>query len=165
MIQKSSKRDGGFSLVEVMVAILILAVGLLSVGQLMIVATRSNALSERVTSSASLAKDTLERLKATPFYVTTTGTRQVNPSLQAGKGSVDSNVAGYFQFYDATGQPTTDAGDAMFVVRWKVEVAGGPKRPLAMVKITVRSLSAQGQYQLVGESTFVTYRTANVSAS
>ena len=60
--------EHGFTLIEVMMAIVILTVGLLSLAQMMVLATNSNTLSGRLTSASALAKEQLERLKATPFY-------------------------------------------------------------------------------------------------
>src|SRR3972149_4417656 len=65
---RTQRKDEGFSLIEVMVAIVILTVGLLSLAQMMVVATHSNQLSGRMTSCSALAKEQLERLKGAPFY-------------------------------------------------------------------------------------------------
>ena len=68
MRETKASAERGFTLIEVMVAILILTVGLLSLAQMMVLATSSNALSGRMTSAAALAKEQMERLKAAPFY-------------------------------------------------------------------------------------------------
>ena len=70
MQDENVSRDGerGFSLIEVLIAILILTVGLLSLAQMMLIATNANALSGRMTASAALAKEQLELLKAARFY-------------------------------------------------------------------------------------------------
>lgn len=157
----------GFSLVEVMIAIVILTVGLLSLAQMMVVATNANALAGRMTASAALAKQQLELLKAAPFY-----TNPANPSigamnpLLAEGGDLDSNVNGYFQLYNADGEPVDPGDGSLFVVRWQIERLVDPKgaMPLAMLRITVRCLpsSESGIYLGVGDARFVTFRTANV---
>jgi prepilin-type N-terminal cleavage/methylation domain-containing protein len=157
----------GFSLIEVMIAIVILTVGLLSLAQMMVVATSANALAGRMTASAALAKQQLELLKAVPFY-----TNPSNPSigtmspLLAEGGRLDANDAGYFQFYDNDGQPVNPGAPALYVVRWQITRVVDPKgaMPLAMLRITVRCLPASesGMYLGVGEARFVTFRTANV---
>src|SRR3990170_4490396 len=104
---KSNKESQeGFSLIEVMIAIVILTVGLLSLAQMMVVATNANALAGRMTASAALAKQQLELLKAAPFYTNPANPSipAINPLLAAG-GDLDSNDAGYFQLYNADGQP------------------------------------------------------------
>ncbi len=108
-------RKNGFSLIEVMISIVILTVGLLSLAQMMVVATNANALAGRMTASAALAKQQLELLKAAPFY-----TNPANPSvgamnpLLASGGGLDSNetvgAVDYFQLYNADGQPVDPGG-------------------------------------------------------
>jgi prepilin-type N-terminal cleavage/methylation domain-containing protein len=119
--KKNNRRTGsrgqqGFSLIEVMIAIVILTVGLLSLAQMMVVATNANALAGRMTASAALAKQQLELLKAAPFYTNpaTPSPGAINPVLESG-GSLTAdatNGAGVdcFQYYDADGlQPPRPA--------------------------------------------------------
>ena len=159
--QVNAARDArGFSLIEVMVAIVILTVGLLSLAQTMVLSTNANTLSGRMTSCSALGKEQLERLKAAPFYTVAPTVR--NPMLVAG-GDVDTTVAGYSQFYDADGLPTA-AGNALFETRWLVADVPTPL-PLAMVRIQMRCLPAAGmrdQFAVIGEARFNTFRTANV---
>lgn len=152
--------EEGFSLVEVMIAIVILTVGLLSLAQTMVIATNSNSLSGRMTSCSALAKEQLERLKATPFY-SDAQARLRNPQLAAG-GDLDGAQAGYSQMYDPDGLPTN--GGALFEVRWQItDIATA--LPLEMVRIDMRCLPAGGlsdQFAVIGEARFTTFRTANV---
>ncbi len=151
----------GFSLIEVMIAIIILMVGLLSLAQMMVLSTKANALSGRMTSCSALAKERLERLKAAPFY-TAPQTRTRNPFLIAG-GDLNATVANYVQFYDQDGLPSTVA-NALFEVRWQIEDVASPL-PLEMVRIRMRCLPAAGpgdQFAIIGVARFTTFRTANV---
>lgn len=152
--------ERGFTLVEVMVSIVILTVGLLSLAQMMVLATHSNTLSGRMTSSSALAKEQLERLKATPFYVDPL-TRTRNPALADG-GDLEATSAGYNQYYDADGRPI--AGGGIYEVRWQIRTVN-TNLPLEMLEIRVRCLPAAGmreQFAVIGEARFTTYRTANV---
>lgn len=156
---RNQRNDDGFSLIEVMVAIVILTVGLLSLAQMMVLATNSNTLSGRMTSCSALAKEQLERLKSAPFYTNPAALIR-NPILAAG-GDINATVGGYSQFYDAQG--TQAAGADMYEVRW--QIADVPTAlPLAMVSIQVRCLANQGldQFSIIGEARFTTFRTANV---
>ena len=158
---KSNSRERGFSLIEVMVAIVILTVGLLSLAQMMVLSTNANTLSGRMTSCSALAKEQLERLKAAPFY-TAPATRTRNPILTAG-GDVNATIAGYSQFYDSDGLPSA-AGTGLFEVRWQVTDIASPL-PLEMVQIQMRCLPAAGmadQFAVIGEARFTTVRSANV---
>jgi prepilin-type N-terminal cleavage/methylation domain-containing protein len=156
---RAQRNDEGFSLIEVMVAIVILTVGLLSLAQMMVVATNSNNLSGRMTSCSALAKEQLERLKAAPFYPNPPALVR-NPLLNAG-GNVDATVGGYSQVYDPDGLPA--AGNGMFEVRWQITDIP-TALPLEMVRINVRCLAATGadQFSFIGEARFTTFRTANV---
>jgi prepilin-type N-terminal cleavage/methylation domain-containing protein len=157
---RKNRDDRGFTLIEVMVAIVILTVGLLSLAQMMVLATSSNTLSSRMTSSSTLAREQLERLRSAPFY-TDPFTRTRNPLLLDG-GDLDNAVGGYFQQYDADGQPV--AGNGMLEVRWQITTVP-TNLPLEMLEIRVRCVPAAGmgdQFAVIGEARFITYRTANV---
>lgn len=170
-VKQGSER--GFSLIEVIIAILILTVGLLSLAQMMLVATNSNALSGRMTASAALAKEQLELLKAAPFYMNPAdiSSGSINPMLQVGGNiDVDQAVGGqdFFQYYDPDGQPLVPNGPdgASFVVRWQVEEVvpplGNGTLPLSMVRITVRCEGMGAAYRIVGDAILMTFRTANI---
>ena len=155
-----TRHERGFSLIEVMVAMVILTVGLLSLAQMMVLSTNANTLSGRMTSCSALAKEQLERLKAAPFFTVAPTVR--NPIFTAG-GDVNATVAGYSQFYDGDGLPSV-AGNAAFETRWLVTDVP-TVMPLQMVQIQMRCLSAAGdrdQFAVIGEARFTTFRTANV---
>jgi len=169
MKKKSYCGESGFSLIEVMVAVVILTVGLLSLAQLMVVATNSNSLSGRMTSSAAIAKERLELLKAAPFYINVAA-KAVNPQLAPG-GNINNDVGGYFQYYDPDGRPVGGPAGALYLVRWQIQTvvptAGAGNLPLAMMRITVRCLpaaqNANDPFQIIGDATFTTFRAANVA--
>ena len=57
----------GFTLVEVMIAILLLAVGFLSVAGVATTVINGNALAREITTATTLAQDKLEELKDTSY--------------------------------------------------------------------------------------------------
>lgn len=59
--------ESGFTLVEALVAIVVLAVGLVSVANLMVVAGTSNSVANASTAAATIASQELERLTAIPY--------------------------------------------------------------------------------------------------
>jgi type IV pilus assembly protein PilV len=61
-----SMNHEGFSLIEVLIALVILAVSLLGVAGLMATITRNNSYGGHLTEAATLAQDKLEQLRATP---------------------------------------------------------------------------------------------------
>jgi prepilin-type N-terminal cleavage/methylation domain-containing protein len=59
--------ESGFTLIEALVAVVVLAVGLISVANLMVVAAASNAVANQATAAATVASQELERLTALPY--------------------------------------------------------------------------------------------------
>jgi type IV pilus assembly protein PilV len=77
----------GFTLVEVMVALLILLVGLLMLGSMQIVTIKANAASFDITVASTLGQESIEQLKT--YNVTT------DPSLTAGSHDATSEAVNH----------------------------------------------------------------------
>ena len=91
--------EGGFTLLEVVIAISILTVGLLAVAGMQTAAIRGNDNAYRVTEGTSWAQDRLELLMALPYDDARleNGTRKADP--------LPSSPAGYTITYDVTDGP------------------------------------------------------------
>ncbi len=63
MMERQSAQSG-FSLVELLIAIVILAVGLLGLAELQITATKVNAQSESILAASSIAQEVIEEIAA-----------------------------------------------------------------------------------------------------
>ena len=68
-------KQDGFTLLEVLIALVILSVSLLALAALMVTSTRNNAFGESVTEGATFAQDKLEEFRAAQWdlLVPTTG--------------------------------------------------------------------------------------------
>jgi prepilin-type N-terminal cleavage/methylation domain-containing protein len=64
---KKSQKDEGFTLIEVLIAISILAVGLLAVATMQITSIKVNSAAGQITDRITLAQDKLEELMALPY--------------------------------------------------------------------------------------------------
>jgi prepilin-type N-terminal cleavage/methylation domain-containing protein len=82
-----ASHEAGFTLVESLVAIVIMCFGLIAVTNLMIVAASSNTVANQATAAATIASQRLEILKQTPF-----GTAPFDAGTV---GSVTSDSAGF----------------------------------------------------------------------
>ena len=60
-------KSKGFSLIEMLIALVILAISLLALAGLMATTTRNNAFGGHMTEAATFAQDKLEELKAIPW--------------------------------------------------------------------------------------------------
>jgi type IV pilus assembly protein PilV len=67
-----STGQGGFTLLEVIVAISILTVGLLAVGTMQVSAIYGNSFAGRVTAGTAVAQDKMEQLLSLPYTYTAT---------------------------------------------------------------------------------------------
>ena len=64
---KYSMKSKGFSMIEVLIAIVILSITLLSLASLMAMTTKNNSYGGHVTEAVTFAQDMLEALKVTPW--------------------------------------------------------------------------------------------------
>jgi len=73
LAMKPSIRSKGFSMVEVLIALLILAVSLLALAGLMVTTTKNSSFGGHMTEASTFAQDKLEQLRVSPWAGITTG--------------------------------------------------------------------------------------------
>jgi prepilin-type N-terminal cleavage/methylation domain-containing protein len=118
----------GFTLVEVVVALAIMAVGLIATAPLFVLASKENAGGGDLGTVGSLAVERMEQLRGLTYY-----------SLENG-GSLETNLVDY-----------SDTTDPDFDVRWTV--ADNPNPPAGLKIVAVRSVAKR---QVMGKPKEVT---------
>jgi len=66
-VTEARREEAGFTLIEVLIAIIVLVFGLIAVTNLFLVAGSSNTVANQATASADVAAQILEQLKAQPW--------------------------------------------------------------------------------------------------
>ena len=130
--------ESGFTLVEALVAIVVLAVGLVSVANLMVVAGTSNSVANATTASATIASQELENLTAIPYDELVDG------------GSLDVSDPGFSNLLDVPGVgqvqtrwTVTRLDNQSRFIRVRSELLGGLVGPRSRSEFTmVRSCTS-----------------------
>jgi prepilin-type N-terminal cleavage/methylation domain-containing protein len=115
----SLRAEHGFSLIEVLVAAAILAVGLLSLAQLLAMTVSANAAAGRTTYAAALAAQKLEDLRAEPWSV------------------LEANIGESADFLDRSGSSIDASSTAAFRRRWFVEPWFGDPAHTLVIRVIV----------------------------
>ena len=115
----SLRAEHGFSLIEVLVAAAILAVGLLSLAQLLAMTVSANAAAGRRTYATVLAAQKLEDLRAEPWSV------------------LEANIGESADFLDRSGSSIDASSAAAFRRRWFVEPWFGDPAHTLVIRVIV----------------------------
>jgi prepilin-type N-terminal cleavage/methylation domain-containing protein len=132
--------ERGFSLIETMVATMLLATGVVATAQLFLIATRGNLNAQRSTYSATLAQEKMEQLRGLAWGFDELGlpvndyttNLAVDPPTNDGVGltpsgadSLSSNAGGYVDYLDRSGVSlgggANPPANTVYVRRWSVE--------------------------------------------
>ncbi len=62
-MRRRKREEKGFTLIEVMIAIVVLAIGLLAVAQMQLLAVKGNSYGSKMSVAALLAQDMIERIR------------------------------------------------------------------------------------------------------
>jgi len=124
------KRSEGFTLLEVMIALVILSVGLLGLAALQLVAVKSNAFSSEMTYATMLAQQHTEVLKSLPF-----ADANLTPGSHTAMGS--SKGVQYTVTWNVTDNvPATDMKSVNVTVQWQSLRQGAASQTLQQQTIT-----------------------------
>jgi prepilin-type N-terminal cleavage/methylation domain-containing protein len=152
----------GFSLIEVMVASAILACAVLSVAQVMAVATSSTAGARGVSEATMLAWQKVDELRGLAFTYDIAGGPVTDDALAPSPGgTLSGDASGYVEYLDAFGQRLDDGalstgpGGARYRRRWAIALSSGD--PDAVV-LRVRVLDVARDEELASAATIRTRR-------
>ena len=126
------QRDEGFTLLEVMIALVILSVGLLGLAALQLVAIKSNAFSSEMTYATMLAQQHAEILKSRAF---------TDSDLAAGDHSATGNSKGvhYTVAWNVTDDtPDADMKTINLTVQWTSLRQGAADQTTEQKTVTAR---------------------------
>ncbi len=123
MNQSRISKDSGFTLIESMIALAVLAITLLGLGQLVSTAVRQNASTRFETMGVLIAQEKLEALRG-----------EYNRELESETGSSDLTAGSHGPETLVMEAPAgSSMGDSEFEVSWTVIIAG----PQKTVNVTV----------------------------
>jgi type II secretory pathway pseudopilin PulG len=148
--------ESGFTLVETLVAIVVLVFGLMAVTNLLLVAASSNTVANQSSAATASASQVMDLLRSTPWASVTPG-----GSLTSDTTSPSPDCRTLATPLAAYNCDDAIQGVGTIKTRWQITAAAGTNR---MVLITVQS---EGTGALAGarsRATFTTYRTCTQSA-
>jgi len=155
--KESARGQAGFTLIEALIAIVVLIFGLVAIANLFVVATSSNSNANASTAAATQATEVLERLKAIPFNNLQAG---VPPGAIADciepvvpDGVTNCVVAGNFNLRKDV------PGVGPIVTTWTLT---SPNVAASNCYITVTSEGAAQPFRARTRSQFTTFRTCTV---
>jgi prepilin-type N-terminal cleavage/methylation domain-containing protein len=159
--------EAGFTLVEVLVALVIVTCAALGLAELVTVAVRAAGAARSLTSCTTLAVQKMEQLKAltwsfadagvaSPPVSDTTTDLSYEPPTDTGRGigssppgALDRNTPGYVDFLDADGRwvgtGVTPPAPAVFIRRWSIEpLPADPDDSLMLQVLVTRVVVERG---------------------
>lgn len=151
--------ESGFTLVEALTAIIVLAFGLIAVTNLLVVAAASNTVGNHSTAATTAASETMERLKSRTFLSLTPG------------GDVEAGTQGSISDCNETPPSTTDCvvsgnynsrrtfpGVGLIQTLWEIEQIDGQ-----VLFIKVRSQSTAPLAGARSRAEFTTFRSCTAT--
>lgn len=171
-VSTSSRRhDAGFTIVEVLIAMMLISLMALGVAELFGVAIKATHAARNQTSTAILASQKMEQLRAltwgydslgTGLPVTDTTTDlSYEPAVNSGEGlnpspngSLDSNTPGYVDYVDSRGQwvgtGATPPAGAVYIRRWSIEPLPMNPNNTVVLQVLVTTVRREAQASAAG---------------
>ena len=146
--------EQGFTLVEALIAMVILIVGIAAISNLMVVAGTSNTVANSTTAASSVASRQMELLKATTFPSLVPGGTMVVPANHVPHPACDSAPVTAMFVCD-----TSVPGVGTIHVQWQVIGPLAGATPAGTLFINVLAQPVAPGIGIRGRANFTTFRT------
>jgi type IV pilus modification protein PilV len=165
-VPSDKRAEAGFTLVEALVAMVVLVVGLLAVANLMVVAGTSNTVANQGTAAAAQASEVMERMKALPFTALRTAqTSATMGDVNADAGSVpncnDDTQAGGCVIAGNFNAQRMVPGVGAIKTRWTI--TNGPDNQVLFIRVRSEGIGSLGRARTRAE--FTTFRSCTTTAA
>jgi type II secretory pathway pseudopilin PulG len=139
----------GSTLVEALVATLILTTGLLAMAELVRVATVTNTVARNNTLAGILAEQKIEQLRSLAWEFDANGIPLSDAGLQASSASLQQNTPGFVDHLDGGGQivgrVAQPPASAVYTRRWAIEPMPTSTGPTVLIQVLVTSVRNRGR--------------------
>lgn len=127
---RAKNAQAGFTLIEALIATLVLVVGLIGISNLMVVAISSNSLGNRITMSAFVASQKMEQLRSIPFD---------NASFaDSASNSLDTDVSNF-------NENVTVGQGGTYHTRWNIRTVTAYGASLKFIAVRTESTAPLGR--------------------
>jgi|SRR5687767_7804628 hypothetical protein len=145
MRTSSLPSPSGFSLIEALIASVLVASALVGLAHLIVVGAQQALNSRRAASALTLAQSKLEHLRRVPWTYAPDGSRVSSTDLTESPAlSLDEDAAGYVDYLDAFGEGVRPGSDAVpeYVRRWAILPLQPGSRDTLVLRVCVFTLVA-----------------------
>jgi len=166
-----STKDAGFTIIEVLVALLLVAIMSAGVAELFTLSIRSTSAARNQTSTATAAAQKLEQLRALTWGFDDSGTGlpvsdtttdlSVQPATTSGNGlnpspdgTLETNTPGYVDYLDSAGQwmgtGATPPAGAVYIRRWSIKPLPTNPNNTLILQVLVTTVRREMQAAALG---------------
>jgi type II secretory pathway pseudopilin PulG len=142
---KTRTDEAGFTLIEVTIASLLLALSLVAVAELFAISINNTAIAGNSAFTAVLAVQKMEQLRALTWAFDTQGLAASDPSLMsAPPNTLQQDTAGYVDYLDSAGRSLGGGGNAppgtVYVRRWAIDPLESSPATTVVFQVLVKRL-------------------------